>query len=157
MCMHVCAYALVHVYKMYVNVCICAHICACEAMYLYTYILVNSVYRSVYMYLFLRVYLLLSMDKRVCTHTYRLTDMLCWLGLHLDSSPVLFSQWNTRAKREKLTELMFEQYNIPAFFLCKTAVLTAYPMTWAVPLGGGLGWGWARFPRDQYLGWEESS
>uniref|UniRef100_G3RK43 Actin-like protein 6B n=1 Tax=Gorilla gorilla gorilla TaxID=9595 RepID=G3RK43_GORGO len=40
--------------------------------------------------------------------------------------PVLMSEapWNTRAKREKLTELMFEQYNIPAFFLCKTAVLT---------------------------------
>eukprot|EP00061_Rhincodon_typus_P008667 g31484.t1 len=36
-------------------------------------------------------------------------------------------RWNTRAKREKLTELMFEHYNIPAFFLCKTAVLTAYP------------------------------
>ncbi|XP_018588756.1 actin-like protein 6B isoform X4 [Scleropages formosus] len=35
-------------------------------------------------------------------------------------------QWNTRAKREKLTELMFEHYNIPAFFLCKTAVLTAF-------------------------------
>jgi len=40
----------------------------------------------------------------------------------------LFFQWNTRAKREKLTELMFEHYNIPAFFLCKTAVLTAYPL-----------------------------
>lgn len=36
-------------------------------------------------------------------------------------------QWNTRAKREKLTELMFEHYNIPAFFLCKSAVLSAYP------------------------------
>ncbi|XP_012494775.1 PREDICTED: actin-like protein 6A [Propithecus coquereli] len=35
-------------------------------------------------------------------------------------------KWNTRAKREKLTELMFEHYNIPAFFLCKTAVLTAF-------------------------------
>nr|XP_060638854.1 actin-like protein 6B [Anolis sagrei ordinatus] len=43
--------------------------------------------------------------------------------------PVLMSEapWNTRAKREKLTELMFEHYGIPAFFLCKTAVLTAYP------------------------------
>uniref|UniRef100_A0A6I8P8W7 Actin-like protein 6B n=1 Tax=Ornithorhynchus anatinus TaxID=9258 RepID=A0A6I8P8W7_ORNAN len=42
--------------------------------------------------------------------------------------PVLMSEapWNTRAKREKLTEVMFEQYNIPAFFLCKTAVLTAF-------------------------------
>ncbi|CAM4673816.1 unnamed protein product [Leuciscus chuanchicus] len=47
-------------------------------------------------------------------------------GLH----PVLMSEapWNSRAKREKLTELIFEHYNIPAFFLCKTAVLTAYPI-----------------------------
>lgn len=53
---------------------------------------------------------------------------------------VLFSvvclQWNTRAKREKLTELMFEHYNIPAFFLCKSAVLSAYPLcpeeTWTL-------------------------
>lgn len=45
---------------------------------------------------------------------------------------VLCLQWNTRAKREKLTELMFEHYNIPAFFLCKSAVLSAYPfdLTW---------------------------
>eukprot|EP00064_Thunnus_orientalis_P004488 superscaffoldBa00000407_g4500 len=42
--------------------------------------------------------------------------------------PVLMSEasWNTRAKREKLTELMFEHYNIPAFFLCKSAVLSAF-------------------------------
>ncbi|KAF1402097.1 Actin-like protein 6B, partial [Spheniscus magellanicus] len=39
---------------------------------------------------------------------------------------LLGGDWNTRAKREKLTELMFEHYNIPAFFLCKTAVLTAF-------------------------------
>lgn len=43
------------------------------------------------------------------------------------------AQWNTRAKREKLTELMFEHYNIPAFFLCKTAVLTAYPTLCHLP------------------------
>lgn len=45
-------------------------------------------------------------------------------GLH----PVVMSEasWNVRAKREKLTELMFEKYNIPAFFLCKSAVLTAF-------------------------------
>lgn len=42
--------------------------------------------------------------------------------------PVLMSEpsWNTRNKREKLTELMFEKYNIPAFFLCKNAVLSAF-------------------------------
>lgn len=47
---------------------------------------------------------------------------------------VLCLQWNTRAKREKLTELMFEHYNIPAFFLCKSAVLSAYPfdLTWTL-------------------------
>lgn len=47
-------------------------------------------------------------------------DMIYYLFLYL--------QWNTRAKREKLTELMFEHYNIPAFFLCKSAVLSAYPL-----------------------------
>jgi len=42
--------------------------------------------------------------------------------------PVLMSEaaWNVRAKREKLTEIMFEKYNIPAFFLCKNAVLSAF-------------------------------
>lgn len=42
--------------------------------------------------------------------------------------PVLMSEasWNARAKREKLTELMFEKYNIPAFFLCKNAVLSSF-------------------------------
>ena len=35
-------------------------------------------------------------------------------------------QWNTKQKREKLTELMFETYKVPAFFLCKTAVLSAW-------------------------------
>lgn len=42
--------------------------------------------------------------------------------------PVLFSEspWNIRSKREKLTELMFEKYNVPAFFLVKNAVLAAF-------------------------------
>ncbi|CAG2183847.1 unnamed protein product, partial [Oppiella nova] len=42
--------------------------------------------------------------------------------------PVLFSEapWNIRAKREKLTEIMFEKYGIPAFFLVKNAVLAAF-------------------------------
>ena len=35
-------------------------------------------------------------------------------------------QWNSRTKREKLTEVMFETYDVPAFFLCKNAVLTAF-------------------------------
>ncbi|RWS15596.1 Actin-like protein 6A [Dinothrombium tinctorium] len=42
--------------------------------------------------------------------------------------PVLLSEapWNVRNKREKITELMFEKYNIPAFFLVKNAVLAAF-------------------------------
>uniref|UniRef100_A0A2K5NK32 Actin-like protein 6B n=1 Tax=Cercocebus atys TaxID=9531 RepID=A0A2K5NK32_CERAT len=42
--------------------------------------------------------------------------------------PVLMSEapWNTRPSPGRTDRLMFEQYNIPAFFLCKTAVLTAF-------------------------------
>lgn len=42
--------------------------------------------------------------------------------------PVLMSEasWNMRQKREKVTELMFEKYNIPAFFLVKNAVLASF-------------------------------
>ncbi|XP_075056679.1 actin-like protein 6A [Mixophyes fleayi] len=42
--------------------------------------------------------------------------------------PVLMSEasWNTREKREKLTELMFEHFNIPQFYLSKSAVLTTF-------------------------------
>merc|ERR1712158_1016 len=42
--------------------------------------------------------------------------------------PVLFSEaaWNQKPRREKLTELMFEKYNVPAFFLIKNAVLSAF-------------------------------
>lgn len=42
--------------------------------------------------------------------------------------PVLFSEasWNVRANRERLTELMFEKYNVPAFFIVKNAVLAAF-------------------------------
>ena len=42
--------------------------------------------------------------------------------------PVLMSEapWNNRAKREKLTEIMFEKFNVPAFYLVKNAVLAAF-------------------------------
>jgi len=41
---------------------------------------------------------------------------------------VLFTEapWNKKEKREKLTELTFEKYNVPAFFICKNAVLAAF-------------------------------
>uniref|UniRef100_A0A0B6YSV1 Actin, cytoplasmic n=1 Tax=Arion vulgaris TaxID=1028688 RepID=A0A0B6YSV1_9EUPU len=42
--------------------------------------------------------------------------------------PVLMSEaaWVTKSKREQLTEIMFEKYNVPAFFLCKNPVLSAF-------------------------------
>lgn len=42
--------------------------------------------------------------------------------------PALMSEaaWNTKGKRERLAEIMFEKYNIPAFFLCKNPVLSAF-------------------------------
>lgn len=42
--------------------------------------------------------------------------------------PVLFTEspLNIRAKREKLVELMFEKYNVPATFLGKNAILAAF-------------------------------
>ncbi|OMJ09200.1 Actin-like protein 6A [Smittium culicis] len=50
--------------------------------------------------------------------------------LHLNSSehPVLFSEpnWNDEESREKLTELMFEKFNVPGFFVSKSAALSAF-------------------------------
>ena len=42
--------------------------------------------------------------------------------------PVLFSEapWNKKDRREKLCEIMFEKYQVPAFFLVKNAVLSAF-------------------------------
>lgn len=50
--------------------------------------------------------------------------------IHSESKyhPVLMSEapWNVRNKRERLMELMFEKYNVPAFYLSKNAVLAAF-------------------------------
>merc|ERR1712107_332353 len=42
--------------------------------------------------------------------------------------PVLFSEapWNKKDRREQLCEIMFEKYNVPAFFLVKNAVLSSF-------------------------------
>ena len=120
----------------------CFHLCASLYLglhvYQFTHILCGDVCICVF------VPMIVSVAGHACahmhTHTHTDTHTTLWQCLHLlSSTPVLSPQWNTRAKREKLTELMFEQYNIPAFFLCKTAVLTAYPMAGPALLGGGQG------------------
>jgi actin-related protein len=49
--------------------------------------------------------------------------------LHSDAKehPILMSEvpYNTPTHREKATEIMFERFEVPAFFLVKNAVLTA--------------------------------
>lgn len=61
--------------------------------------------------------------EKVLDHTYAKI-----IQSESEYHPVLFSEasWNTRNNREKLTELMFEKYNVPAFFLVKNAVLAAF-------------------------------
>ncbi|VDO32612.1 unnamed protein product [Brugia timori] len=56
--------------------------------------------------------------------------------------PVLFSEaaWNTKANREKLTELMFEKYNVPTYANGRTAGLildSGATQTSAVPVFDG--------------------
>lgn len=50
--------------------------------------------------------------------------------LRVESSqgPILFSEpaWNTRNRREQLCELAFESLNAPAFFVCKSPVLSTF-------------------------------
>jgi actin-related protein len=49
--------------------------------------------------------------------------------------PVVFTEspLNTKQKREKLTELMFEKYNVPGIMVCKNAAAAAFSCT--IPTG----------------------
>ena len=42
--------------------------------------------------------------------------------------PVLVTEtaWNTSANRERMAEIMFEEFKVPAFFISNSGVLTAY-------------------------------
>ena len=64
-----------------------------------------------------------DMFERLAEYTYK--KRLHALPEH---HPILMSEcpWNTRVKREKLLELMFEKFNVPAMYICKNAVLAAY-------------------------------
>lgn len=64
-----------------------------------------------------------DMFERLTEYTYK--QRLHALAEH---HPILMTEcpWNTRLKREKLLELMFEKFNVPAMYICKNAVLAAY-------------------------------
>jgi len=42
--------------------------------------------------------------------------------------PILVTEpsWNTPANRERMAEIMFEEFNVPAFYIANTGVLNAY-------------------------------
>lgn len=41
--------------------------------------------------------------------------------------PILVTEptWNTPANRERMAEIMFEEFNVPAFYIANTGVLNA--------------------------------
>uniref|UniRef100_A0AC35TZ93 Actin n=1 Tax=Rhabditophanes sp. KR3021 TaxID=114890 RepID=A0AC35TZ93_9BILA len=61
--------------------------------------------------------------EKVLDHVYDRS-----LGIESRYHGVLMSEapWVSKEKREKLTELMFEKYNVPAFFTIKSPVLAAF-------------------------------
>jgi len=42
--------------------------------------------------------------------------------------PILVTEpsWNTQANRERMAEIMFEEFNVPAFYIANTGVLNAF-------------------------------
>ena len=46
--------------------------------------------------------------------------------------PVLVTgaPWNTQANRERMAEIMFEEFQAPAFYIANTGVLNAYVVTY---------------------------
>ncbi|TCD71330.1 NuA4 histone acetyltransferase subunit [Steccherinum ochraceum] len=57
------------------------------------------------------------------THAFR-DVMRCEISDH----PVLVTEpaWNTTANRERMAEIMFEEFNVPAFYIANTGVLNAF-------------------------------
>jgi hypothetical protein len=44
--------------------------------------------------------------------------------MHPPTDTLSDDQWNTKAHREKMIELFFEKYNVPAFYLAKAPMLS---------------------------------
>jgi len=59
--------------------------------------------------------------------SYTLTDQM---KLNAEDHPMMLTEpsFNTNNAREKMVELMFEKYKVPAVFLAKNAVLSSFAM-----------------------------
>jgi actin-like protein 6B len=55
---------------------------------------------------------------------YALKDVL---NCKAEDHPVLVTEpaWNTTANRERMAEIMFEEFQVPAFYIANTGVLNA--------------------------------
>ena len=49
------------------------------------------------------------------------------LGVKPSEHPILVTEpaWNTAANRERMAEIMFEDFQVPAFYIANTGVLNA--------------------------------
>jgi actin-like protein 6A len=55
---------------------------------------------------------------------YALKDVL---NCNAEDHPILVTEpaWNTPANRERMAEIMFEEFQVPAFYIANTGVLNA--------------------------------
>lgn len=49
------------------------------------------------------------------------------MRVNASEHPILVTEpaWNTPANRERMAEIMFEEFNVPAFYIANTGVLNA--------------------------------
>lgn len=54
--------------------------------------------------------------------------------------PILVTEpaWNTASNKERMAEIMFEEFNVPAFYIANTGVLNAYDFLVSMVWRGGL-------------------
>lgn len=50
------------------------------------------------------------------------------MGCNPGDHPILVTEpsWNSQANRERMAEIMFEEFHVPAFYIANTGVLNAF-------------------------------
>eukprot|EP00048_Salpingoeca_helianthica_P017647 m.238366 g.238366 ORF g.238366 m.238366 type:complete len:430 (+) comp21743_c0_seq1:111-1400(+) len=61
--------------------------------------------------------------EQLIVHSYKSV-----LRCESNERPIMMAEasWNTKESREKLMEILFEKFHVPAMYLCKNAVLTSF-------------------------------
>jgi hypothetical protein len=72
------------------------------------------------------------------------------LHCNAEDHPILVTEpaWNTTANRERMAEIMFEEFQVPAFYIANTGVLNAsvYEPFFVLELHVSLTWGFKSLP-----------